>query len=207
MGLKKINNQFKIKCLECGLTMDNAYQMKHNDFLPCWNAETTQNGQVAKYQHSKESFRRSATSSGKETPHRWSICVYVTCCQCKLYCWQILYDQYYCYNNWSFQMQFYQNRKIIFCMYWKTWKAKFNNSKTPLSQDMPYKPKDPKCFLEHGNKSQPFQPSWFNHENCKTWLTYNPEKDAVFCFTCIKTCWTEFDINQKRRKSIRICWI
>ena len=126
---------------------------------------------------------------------------------CKLYCWQILYDQYYCYNNWSFQMQFYQNRKIIFCMYWKTWKAKFNNSKTPLSQDMPYKPKDPKCFLEHGNKSQPFQPSWFNHENCKTWLTYNPEKDAVFCFTCIKTCWTEFDINQKRRKSIRICWI
>ena len=132
MGLMKINNQCKIKCLECGLTMDNAYQMKHNNLLPCWNAETTQNGRLAKYQHSKESFRRSATSSGKETPHRWSICVYITCCQCKLYCWQILYDQYYCYNNWSFQMQFYQNRKIIFSMYWKRGKQSSTIQK-PLS--------------------------------------------------------------------------
>ena len=30
MGPKKTNNRFKIKCLECGVSMDNDYRMKHN---------------------------------------------------------------------------------------------------------------------------------------------------------------------------------
>ena len=39
--------------------------------------------------------------------------------------------------------------------------------------EKPCRPRDPKCFLDRGKKSGPFQPSWF-------------DEDAAFCFTCIK---------------------
>lgn len=52
--------------------------------------------------------------------------------------------------------------------------------------DTPYQPRDPKSFKDRGWKSRPFQPSWFDDEDWKTWLHYDQEKDAAFCFTCIK---------------------
>ena len=52
----------------------------------------------------------------------------------------------------------------------------------PLAtDDMPYQPRDPKCFLDRGNINHDQ-----NHEDWKTWLHYDQEKDIVFCFTCIK---------------------
>ena len=52
---------------------------------------------------------------------------------------------------------------------------------------MQYQPTIPEWFLDRSNKSRPLQPSRLDHEEWKTWLHYNQEKDVVFCFTCIKT--------------------
>ena len=35
--------------------------------------------------------------------------------------------------------------------------------------------------------SRRFRPSWFDHDEWKTYLHYDQEKDAALCFTCIKT--------------------
>ena len=51
--------------------------------------------------------------------------------------------------------------------------------------EKPSQPSDPKCFLDRGKNSRPFRPSRFDHDEWKTWLYYNQEKDAAFCFTCI----------------------
>ena len=62
-----------------------------------------------------------------------------------------------------------------------------STSQKPLpTNDVPYQPRDPKCFRDRGSNSRRFRPSWFDHDDWKTWLHYDPEKDAAFCFTCIK---------------------
>ena len=52
--------------------------------------------------------------------------------------------------------------------------------------EKPCQPSDRKCFLDRGKNSRPFRPSWFDHDEWQTWLHYDQEKDAAFCFTCIK---------------------
>ena len=52
--------------------------------------------------------------------------------------------------------------------------------------EKPSQRRDPKCFLDRGKNSRPFRPSWFDHDEWKTWLHYDQEKDAAFCFACIK---------------------
>ena len=49
----------------------------------------------------------------------------------------------------------------------------------------PFQPRDPKYFRNEKN-SRPFLPSWFDHNEWNTWLHYDQEKEAAFCFTCIK---------------------
>ena len=61
-----------------------------------------------------------------------------------------------------------------------------STSQNPLPIAMPYQPKDPKSFADRGKNSRRFQPYWFDHDDWKTWLHYDQEKDAAFCFTCIK---------------------
>ena len=52
--------------------------------------------------------------------------------------------------------------------------------------EKPCQPRGSKGFLDRGKNSRPFLPSWFDHDEWKTWLHYDQEADAASCFTCIK---------------------
>jgi hypothetical protein len=48
-----------------------------------------------------------------------------------------------------------------------------------------HQPRTPESFTDRGKGARRFQIKWFDHEDWKTWLHYDQEMDAAFCFTCI----------------------
>ena len=60
------------------------------------------------------------------------------------------------------------------------------SEKPTTVSEKPCQPRDSRCFLDSGKNSRVFGPSWFDHDEWKTWLHYDQNKDAAFCFTCIK---------------------
>ena len=60
------------------------------------------------------------------------------------------------------------------------------SEKPATADEKPCQPRDPQYYLDRGKNSRSFLPSWFDHDECKTWLHYDQEKDAAFRFTCIK---------------------
>ena len=62
------------------------------------------------------------------------------------------------------------------------------SQKSDTSMEFPFQPSDYKFPLRsfsNGKKSKAFQGQWFKNEDWKSWLHYDPEKDAAFCATCI----------------------
>ena len=60
------------------------------------------------------------------------------------------------------------------------------SEKPTTVSEKPCQPRDSKCFLDRGKNSRAFGPCWFDHDEWKTWLHYDQNKDTAFCFTCIK---------------------
>ena len=56
----------------------------------------------------------------------------------------------------------------------------------PSLGDSPNQPRDPRLFVNGDTSSRPFLPSWFDNSKWKSWLHYDVNRHAVFCFTCIK---------------------
>lgn len=73
-------------------------------------------------------------------------------------------------------------------------------SQNPLPIAMPYQPKDPKCFTDRGKNSQRSQPYRFDHNDWKTWLHYDQEKDVVFCFSASKVLGKIYSTTKMQKK-------
>ena len=57
----------------------------------------------------------------------------------------------------------------------------------PFLGDAPYQPKDTRLLVNPNAKNgRPFQRSWFENEDWKSWLHYDVNRHAAFCFTCIR---------------------
>ena len=56
----------------------------------------------------------------------------------------------------------------------------------PSLGDSPNQPRDPRLFVNDDTSSRPFLPSWFDNKKWKSWLHYDVNRHAAFCFTCIK---------------------
>ena len=48
-----------------------------------------------------------------------------------------------------------------------------------------HQPRTPESFKDRGKGARRFQVKWFDHDDWKTWLHYDQQMDAAFCFTCI----------------------
>ena len=57
-------------------------------------------------------------------------------------------------------------------------------------------PRDKASFIDRGEGSRRFQIKWFDHDDWKTWLHYDREKDAAFCFTCVKAIRKNLFVNK-----------
>ena len=60
----------------------------------------------------------------------------------------------------------------------------------PAAIERPFQPNDPTYnfplrSFSNGTKQKRFNRDWFENENWKPWLHYDPEKDAAFCATCV----------------------
>ena len=60
----------------------------------------------------------------------------------------------------------------------------------PTAIDELFQPRDPKFnfplrSFSNGKKEKRFNRNWLENKDWKSWLHYNPEKDAAFCATCV----------------------
>ena len=167
MGPKKSNNRFKIKCLECGLTMD--YRMKHNRLF---HAETLKQHKMVRWQNindSKNPFEAALSRPANvpcidevSTSHvisassivdKFSTTDAIATITDRLSCNSTKIGEL---SSASSEERGKQSSTI---------------QKPLVIDDMSYQSKDPKCFLDRGNKSRPFQPSWFDHKDWKNGYT------------------------------------
>ena len=69
MGPKKTNNRFKIKCLECGVSMDNDYRMKHNRLFHSEMLKQHKSVRWQKADASKNPFEAASSRPPAKVPH------------------------------------------------------------------------------------------------------------------------------------------
>ena len=115
--------------------------------FPYSNAETTQNGQVEKYQRSKESFQSCVILSSL----RHMLPVQVLLLTNPLKPMLLLHDCLSC--------NFTKIGVLSSASSGNQGKQYSTIQKPVTTEHIPYQSRDPKCFLDHRNKSRPFQPS------------------------------------------------
>ena len=170
----KPKNRFKITCLECGVPMNNDHRTKHNLLF---HAEMLKQHKVIRWETlnaPKNPFEARPTKVPR-TEEAPSTSTNTTSVPDSI---ATVNDRLSCDSA---------NMKQPPPSSAETRGKQSSASEKPATVgEKPCQPRDPKCFLDRGKNSRPFRPSWFDHDEWKTWLHYDQEKDAAFCFTCIK---------------------
>lgn len=186
MGPKKINNRFKIKCLECGVTMDNDYRLRHNRLF---HAEMLKKHKVVRWQHAnapKNPFEGAFSCSPSKISRTDESTESMLSSQNNDRLDAETFSTSDVTPNIDDRLSCSSEKLESLCYIKQRGKQSSTTQKPIATDDVPFQPRDPKFFPNRGNKSRSFRPSWFDHPDWKTWLHYDKEKDAAFCFTCIK---------------------
>ena len=177
----KPKNRFKITCLECGVPMNNDHRTKHNLLF---HREMLKQHKVIRWETlnaPKKPFETRPTKVPR-TEEAPSISTNVPSTSTNTTSVPdfiaTINDRFSCDSA---------NMKPPPPSSAETRGKQSSASEKPATvSEKPCQPRDPKCFLDRRKNSRPFRPSWFDHGEWKTWLQYDQEKDAAFCFTCIK---------------------
>ena len=143
-------------------------------FISCRNAETAQNHQVGNPKYSKSPFEARPTKVPR-TEEAPSTSTNTTSVPDSI---ATINDRLSCDSG---------NMKQPPPSSAETRGKQISASEKPTTvSEKPCQPRDSKCFLDCGKNSRAFGPCWFDHDEWKTWLHYDQNKDTAFCFTCIK---------------------
>jgi len=192
MGPKKDANRFKITCLECGVEMNNDYRTKHNRLFHAkilkqhkvirWETlnapKNPFEARPAKVPRTDEVSSTSAVTeeipSTLTTADNTNDMVPVS-------------DSIPTVNKCLLSISANTEKPVHLFSIEARGKQSTASQKPIVVGEEPCQPRDPKLYLQGGAKSKrSFRPSWFDHNDWKNWLHYDLEKNAAFCFTCIK---------------------
>ena len=190
MGPKKSANRFKITCLECGVEMNNDYRLKHNRLF---HAQMVKQHKLIRWETlnaPKNPFevRPAKVPRTDEVPST-SINTEITPATPTTISnaddTTPISDSIPTVD----ESLSFSSEKAVHPSTLEACGKQSVASQKPVAVlgEKPYQPRDPKCFLRCGaNSKRSFRPSWFDHNDWKNWLHYDVEKNAAFCFTCIK---------------------
>ena len=186
MGPKK---RFKITCLECGVDMDHDYRIKHNRLF---HASILKEHKVIRYQTLNAPKDPFAAARPAKVP-RTSEPVHETPTTSTVTTEKVLPSNHDGSNTPTVNDRLLSKSTTVTMpdsplnSTEQRGKQSHSTQEAVTVGEKPYQPRDPTLFSKEGASSKrSFRPSWFDNNNWKDWLHYDPAKNAAFCFTCIK---------------------